>query len=105
MDLLAAEKYINILRELWEKSPQSVTKIYENLPGLNPTIVHLESQLEVLQDSKLIRTRQTESQTLYFPAISKEMFKAKLIAAMSDSTLNNAQTKILENLLSEINLD
>ena len=102
-DLLAADNNLNILNSLWELSPQSMLEIYDNLPGLNPTIPHLEHQLEQLQDSKLIRTRETDKNKLYFPAISKEIFIAKLTQALADSTIDTAKTKILQKLFSDLN--
>jgi predicted transcriptional regulator len=101
-DLLSAKDDLDILETLWEKSPQNIGEIYNKLPGLNPTLPHLENRLELLQDHKLIRTRKTELHTLYFPAISKESFRSKIIEALSDSTLTEKQKKTLQNFLPDL---
>jgi predicted transcriptional regulator len=102
-DLIAAGPNLDILRSLWKKSPQSLTEIYEDLHGLNPTILRLENKLKTLQDSKLIRPRQTESQTVYFPAVTKEVLRTKVTAALMDSTLDDTEIEILQNLLPDLN--
>jgi len=102
-DLLTAADKLGIIISLWNKSPQSMFEIYDSLPGVIPTPELLEEQLERLQDSKLIRSRKADKQTLYFPAISREVFKDKIEQAIQDSTLGPTEIDILKKLSSNLN--
>ena len=104
-DYLVQEKSFPLLQALWVRSPQTAFELYElNEVNENRTFVQTESELQVLVDQKLIKSKtQEEAPTLYFVAQSRETVLELLTAALTQDSHSETEKNTFHRLIILLN--
>jgi predicted transcriptional regulator len=77
IDIKKSRTALPVLRELWSKSPQTLTELYDVAKIRdNYTMHELEKMVEILVDNKLVKRREIENaSTKYFAAIDEKKYQ------------------------------
>ena len=103
-NLLNSAEDIDLLRQLWQKNPLTVSNIYQNGDRQDSEQYEgLEKRMQVLVDNKLVKMKKIEnSEPQYFPAKTKQELAEIIRSILNDETTTPEEHQTLLSIIQHL---